>query len=354
MIIDLPRFIAQERPAWTELETMLDRIEREPDRRLNVDEVRRFHYLYEKVAADLAKITTFASEPETRRYLESLTGRAYGEIHETRERTRRFALGRWFFSKFPLAFRRHINAFWLAFAAMAVGALFGGVAVTIDPDAKETLLPGMFSYHQGRPSERVAKEEKAKRDRLGGKHATFAGSLMTNNIQASLYALSLGMTWGVGTLIFLFYNGVILGLIAIDYVRDGQTVFLLGWLLPHGVIELPAVMIAGQAGLVLGRALIGWGDRSPLKTRLRLVGNDLILLVLGLSGLLVWAGCVEGTFSQFHQPVVPYPLKIGFGVVELAALIWFLNSGSRIRSPDLETSATQTSLHASAKPKDHI
>src|SRR5207302_7250208 len=155
-----------------------------------------------------------------------------GEIHETRERTRRFALGRWFFREFPLAFRRHINAFWLAFAAMAVGALFGGVAVTIDPDAKETLLPGMFSYHQGRPSERVAKEEKAKRDRLGGRHATFAGDLMTNNIQASLYALSLGMTWGVGTLIFLFYNGVILGLIAIDYMRDGQTVFLLGWLLP--------------------------------------------------------------------------------------------------------------------------
>src|SRR5437867_5345387 len=98
--------------------------------------------------------------------------------------------------------------------------------------------------------------------------------------------------------------------------------------------ELPAVMIAGQAGLVLGRALIGWGDRSPLKTRLRLVGNDVILLVLSM--LLVWAGCVEGTLLHFHQPVVPYPLKIGFSVVELAALIWFLNSGSRDRSPDSE------------------
>ena len=43
------------------------------------------------------------------------------------------------------------------------------------------------------------------------------------------------MTWGVGTIIMLFYNGVILGAVAVDYIRAGQTKFLLGWLMPHGV-----------------------------------------------------------------------------------------------------------------------
>ena len=43
----------------------------------------------------------------------------------------------------------------------------------------------------------------------------------------------------------------ILGAVAVDYVADGQTRFLLGWLLPHGAIEIPAILIAGQAGLVL-------------------------------------------------------------------------------------------------------
>ena len=62
---------------------------------------------------------------------------------------------------------------------------------------------------------------------------------------------------GIGTMLLLFYNGVILGLVAVDYMLAGQTVFLLGWLLPHGVIEIPAVLIAGQGGLVLGRTLIG-------------------------------------------------------------------------------------------------
>jgi uncharacterized membrane protein SpoIIM required for sporulation len=42
------------------------------------------------------------------------------------------------------------------------------------------------------------------------------------------------MTYGVGTIISLFYNGIILGAVSWDYVTDGQTLFLLGWLLPHG------------------------------------------------------------------------------------------------------------------------
>jgi hypothetical protein len=62
------------------------------------------------------------------------------------------------------------------------------------------------------------------------------------------------MSWGIGTLILLFYNGVILGAIGTDYVLDGQGSFLAAWILPHGSIELPAIFIAGQAGLVLAHA----------------------------------------------------------------------------------------------------
>src|SRR2546423_284868 len=112
MIIDLQRFVAAERPIWAELETALSKLEDQPNRRVPLEEVQRFHLLYERTAADLAKITTFASEPETRRYLESLVARAYGEIHETRERNRRLNPLKWFFEILPQTFRRHIRAFW--------------------------------------------------------------------------------------------------------------------------------------------------------------------------------------------------------------------------------------------------
>ncbi len=326
MIIDLPRFISAERPAWTELESMLRRMEGEPDHRLSLDDAKRFHRLYEKVSADLARIATFASEPQLRRYLESLVARAYGEIHETRERGSRWWAMSWFFTGFPRVFRRQFAAFMLSLLITLAGAVFGGFAVGLDEEAKEAIVPGQFAHVMGDPAERVAREEKATSDRMAGEHASFAGMLMANNINVSIRVMALGMTWGIGTLILLFYNGVLLGLVAIDYILVGQTVFLLGWLLPHGVIEIPAVLIAGQAGFVLGKAILGRGDRAPLSTRLRAIQKDVTILIGGVAIMLVWAGIVESFLSQHHQPVVPYAVKIAFGLAELAALIWFLGS----------------------------
>ena len=329
MIIDLPRFIGTERPSWTELEKTLDRLQTDPDRALTLDEAKRFHFLYQKVSADLGRIATFASEPELRRYLEALTARAYGEIHETRERGRRFRPAHWFFAEFPRVFRKHVGAFYVSTIITLVGVLFGGLAVMLDDEAKEAVLPAMFANHMGDPAKRVAMEEKAKKDRYSDKHSRFASQLMTNNIGVAIKALAFGIIFGIGTIILLFYNGVILGLVGIDYILAGQGVFLAGWLLPHGVIEIPAILIAGQGGLMIGRAIVGYGDRAPFTERMRALGPDLATLIGGVAVMLVWAGFVESFLSQYHEPVIPYWVKITFGCVELAVLVWFLGSGRR-------------------------
>jgi uncharacterized membrane protein SpoIIM required for sporulation len=198
----------------------------------------------------------------------------------------------------------------------------------------------MFANHLGDPSERVAREEGDKRGRSAGNMTSFSAFLMVNNIKVSMNALALGMTYGIGTVVILFYNGIILGLVGVDYVMAGHTRFLLGWLLPHGVIELPAVMIGGQAGLVLAGALIGWGQRNTIRARLRAVAPDLVTLIFGVALMLVWAGIVEAFFSQYHAPVLPYSVKIAFGCVELVLLIVFLDRcgrpAGRTPSPELE------------------
>jgi len=261
---------------------------------------------------------TFASEPETRHYLESLVARAYGEIHESREKAARLNLLQWFFQTFPQTFRRHVRAFWLAVAVTLAGCLFGGLAIAFDPDSKSVLMP--FSHLQGSPAERVAREEQAAHDPLAGERGGFSAMLMTHNTQVSIFAMALGATWGVGTILLLFYNGVILGAVAVDYILAGQSRFLAGWLLPHGSFEIPAILIAGQGGLILGGALIGWGRSASLKSRLRAVAPDLVTLIFGVMVLLIWAGFVESFLSQYHEPVIPYSFKIIFGLVELALL----------------------------------
>src|SRR5262249_3240233 len=177
---------------------------------------------------------------------------------------------------------------------------------------------------QQSPVDRVREEEKAEKDRLAGHKSSFSAFLMTHNTKVAILTLAMGMTWGVGTLLLLFYNGVMIGAVSLDYVLAGQTKFLLGWLMPHGVIEIPAILIAGQAGFVLARPLLCWGPRHSIRPRLRLVRNDLFTLIGGVALLLVWAGFIEAFLSQYHQPVIPYSVKIAFGSVEFVLLFTFL------------------------------
>jgi uncharacterized membrane protein SpoIIM required for sporulation len=333
VIVDLQRFIANERPFWIELEKLLNHLEAEPDAEMSLQQLQLFHHLYERTASSLAKITTFSSEPETRQYLENVVGRAYSEIHETRDRQRKFYPIEWVFHTLPRTFRKHVGAFYLSVAITIAGCLFGGGAIALDPDSKPILMP--FPHLMQDPAKRVAEEERSNGDRLKGMKTTFSAELMTHNIKISILTLALGMTWGFGTILMLFYNGVILGAVAVDYIHAGETKFLLGWLMPHGVIEIPSILIAGQAGLMLAMAIIGRGSRLPLPARLRAISQDVVTLIFGVAMLLVWAGFVEAFLSQYHEPVIPYEAKIAFGCVELILLCLFLSmSGRRKGKPE--------------------
>jgi uncharacterized membrane protein SpoIIM required for sporulation len=331
VIVDLPRFVAEGRPRWAEFEQALARHAADPDATRPIAELERFFELYEGAAADLARLRSLAAPPEMATYLETLVARGYAEIHHRPARWRPralFAAGAHFVTvRFPRTFRRHFGAFVLSCAATAVGAAFGAGAVAIDDEAKSALLP--FSHLLGDPGERVRQEEAA--DGANEAHAAaeaeFSANLMTHNTRVAIFSLALGLTFGVGTLILLFYNGIVLGAVVLDYLRAGQGTFLAGWLLPHGVIEIPAFLIAGQAGLLLARTLLGQGSREPLQARVRAVADDLVVLIGGVALLLVWAGVIEAFLSQTHEPRLPYAVKIAFGLVEFGVLIFWLRRG---------------------------
>jgi uncharacterized membrane protein SpoIIM required for sporulation len=329
VILDVERFVHNEEPYWKELEKAVATCEIDPRRRMSVEELERFHYLYQRAATSLARLASNSGDPEVRAWLESLIARAYGEIHRRPAGTR-FSFWRWLGAGFPQTLRRHAGAFWLSLAVTVAGSAFGAVAIAVSPEAKATLMP--FEHLMEKPHERVAREEKEqsskKGDRLANVKGTFSAELMTHNIRIAVLTLAMGMTWGVGVITLLFYNGVSLGAVACDYVLDGQTQFLMGWLMPHGVIEIPAILVGGQAGFVLAGALVGWRSRETRRRRLAAARADVASLAGGMALMLVWAGIVEAFVSQYHQPVLPYGLKIAFGTVELILLIaYFARAG---------------------------
>ena len=328
MIINLNNFIAKERPFWTELETVLSKIENDAFYKMDVKGCKRIYFLYQRISTDLVRVSTLAHEPQLTQYLESLLSRAYKVIYSSKTNTKGFSYKYWFLNTFPQTFRKHINAFILALIVTLAGSLFGGILVSVDSEAKQVIIP--FQHLANSPEHRVEKEETREDDPMSGRQSSFSAYLMTNNIRVSILVLILGITFGIGTLIILFYNGVILGAVAADYILAGKSVFLAGWLLPHGSIEIPAILLAGQAGIMLAAALIGSDKKISFKNRLLNISNDLVTMIAGVSILLIWAGFIESFLSQYHEPVLPYSFKIIFGLIELFLLFFFLfKSGTR-------------------------
>jgi uncharacterized membrane protein SpoIIM required for sporulation len=320
VIIDLNRFIERESPYWKELEALLMRLEDDPLTKLEFEEVQRFYYLYERASSALGTLETYSIHLETVTYLERLVAAAYSETRD-RRRSGGFAIGDWLLRTWPQTVVRHWKSGLWAIAVMLGGAIFGALALAFDPVSKAELMP--FPHLAGDPSERVARDESAQIEAGDGPNSTFAAMLMTHNTRVAIMTLALGITWGIGTIIALFYNGVILGAVALDYLAAGEVVFLLGWLLPHGVIEIPAILVAGQGGLLLASAVVGWRNQLHLAARMRCILPDLVTLIFGCGLMLIWAGVIESFLSQTHEPQIPYLGKILFGGVEAVLLVGF-------------------------------
>ncbi len=324
--MDIARFIAVQRGSWDRLGELLDRAESKGLDALTPAEVNELFRLYRLASADLNRAQTATSNPGLLDYLESLVGRAYFIISPPR-RARPFRA--WWHALrygFVAVFRREKWAFALAGAALLAGAGFGWFATAADPRLTVVFLPAEHLVQT--PAERVAELEELERSGSGqigtfGAHAVFSSFLFTHNIRVSILAFALGLTFGIGTVVVLFYNGVILGSIAYNYVADGQLEFFAAWIGPHGSIELPCIVFAGGAGLIVARAQ--WARTGGVMTRrIASVRGDLLPVLVGAATLLVVAGLIEGGFSQVNEPTIPYPLKIGVAAMLFVLLCAYL------------------------------
>src|SRR4029078_3299602 len=125
-----------------------------------------------------------------------------------------------------------------------------------------------------------------------------------HNIQVAFLAFALGALTFAGGLLLLFYNGVILGAVDGMYYLDGVSTFFFAWVGPHGSLEIPAIVFGGAAGLCAGRALLAPGSvTSAAALRASFPSVWRMMLATGL--VLVLAGLIEGSFSQFSRRIFP-------------------------------------------------
>jgi len=337
VILNLERFQAHSQPRWRSLESLLGLLESRPDRRLNPVEAQQLQDLYAQTAADLNRVTHGALAPELRQYLERLVARSYAELnYAPPSRSEMWKPRSWLriFSAFPESFRRQSRYFALAVLITILGCMLGGLAVHYDPASVDVLLPADYLRN---PEQRVHEEEQGKGRHLQSAQteAAFSAQLIRHNIQVALLAAALGVTFGIGTALLLFENGVLLGAVAVNYTQRGFGLFVTAWLLPHGVFEIPSILIAGQAGFYLARLLLRRREDRDVRQTMR----EWLVLVAGLAMMLVWAGIMEAFFSQHHAPVLPYGFKVAIAVAELVLLtLYLLLTGRRRISAGLLSS----------------
>jgi uncharacterized membrane protein SpoIIM required for sporulation len=331
MILDLERFQIRARPRWSRLEALLDKVGSRPNRRLSTVEGEQLQDLYADSAADLNRVTHGAVAPELRQYLERLVARAYAELYyRPPTRSEVWQPRRWLriLTAYPEAFRRQSRYFAVALLVTILGCIFGGLAVRYDPASVDVLLPADYLAN---PSQRVHQEESGQNRHLDSPQteAAFSAELIKHNIEVALLTAALGVTFGIGTTLLLFENGVMLGAVAVRYTQQGFGLFVTAWLLPHGALEIPSILVAGQAGYYLARLMLRRRDDRDMRRSM----SEWLLLVAGLAMMLTWAGLVEAFFSQHHAPALPYQFKVAVGSAELVLLTIYLSITGRRATP---------------------
>jgi uncharacterized membrane protein SpoIIM required for sporulation len=307
--MDLSTFLQERRPAWRRLEELLERAEGSGLACLNEDEVVEFGNLYRRTASDLNQAQTFVSGDTTVRFLNDLVARAYLLIYGKTKIDLRgmvmFLVWGW-----PAVFRRYLPHFLLSGALFAFGTAFGFLACypwTRDQAALEAahnaqafLGPAGMSTIQPREEG----ENDPTEDVSSGQFNAFSSFLFTHNATVTLFAFALGITFGVGTVWFMFENGLMLGVLGAVFLEAEQAhpghgyflSFVTG-IVPHGVLEIPACLIGGAAGLLLAQAIIRarpWSRREELAR----LGKEAFLLVSGAIPLLVVAGLLEAGVAR--------------------------------------------------------
>lgn len=315
--------------ALSELEGLLRRTDASSPR-LGIRDAERLARLYVRAAAELQRARREEIDPARLLALEGVLASAYSMLYARGPQRPSWPRVLTFLIRdFPRLVRSELRLIGLSAALLLAGALAGAFVVHFDPGALLVVVPDM--HLEQTPDERVRHEAQREAFDAGGS-AVFSSFLFTHNIQVTFLVFALGLTCGIGSAAVLFWNGIPVGALAAQYHGSDQALFFWAWILPHGVVELSVVAIAGGAGFVLARGLVRPGRRSR-RAALAFEARRALGLVLGGMPLLVIAGLVEGSVSQLHPPLVPLGFKLGVASVLALALFLYLRFGGFAASP---------------------
>jgi len=303
-------WIEKRKPHWQKLESLVTNAKGNV-RLLGHDQLQELSLLYRQTAADLAVVREDPSSVHFARYLNQLMARAHNIIYAGHRASASGVLN-FFRRDYPRVFRRNTKFCALAIVVFVAGGL-GGIALTLqDPDFQlQVLGPRMVQT--------IQRKEMWTHSIISVKPVA-SSEIMTNNMTVGFMSYATGITAGIGTLYMMFFNGLLMGVIGTACALAGMSLSLWSFVAPHGALELPAIFLAGGAGLRIAHGLLFPG-LLPRRDSLAIAGRDATMLVLGTVPILIIAGTIEAFVSPTG---LAFPLKFTMSAALLALLSAYL------------------------------
>jgi uncharacterized membrane protein SpoIIM required for sporulation len=305
----IQRWIARREPNWKRLDALLKQVEKRGLKSLPAAEIKELASLYRSVSADLARARTHQVGVALVQDLQALTSRGYTQIYQGSRRQEWEAALDFYRWGFPALVQETWVYIALSTACFLAGALVAWWFAWQDPTFLSLLVP----------SELITKVRDKGELWMGsivGIEPLASTQIMTNNLSVSFGAIAGGITAGLYTLFLLVFNGLSIGAVATLVGQNNLAYPFWAFVFPHGSLELPAIFLAGGAGLLIARGLLFPGKYRRADA-LRLYGTKAAQLTYGIVPMLIIAGIIEGFFSP--SPVIPSSLKYlaGIGIFTL-------------------------------------
>jgi len=293
--VDLDAYVHAHLPEWRRLEVLTR------SRQLSGTESDELVDRYQRVATHLSVVRTAAPDAALVGYLSTLLAKARLRSVGARVATWRGVVT-FFTGRFPAALYR-LRWWW-------IGTLVANVIVTavmmwwlVDhPRVEQTLMsPEQVDQLVNHDFENYYSESAA---------SHFALRVWVNNAWVSALCLSLGIL-GAPVVYLLFQNILNLAVIGSIMTRHGHAGHFWGLILPHGMLELTAVFVAGGVGL---KFFWSWVEPGPLTRSQALAreGRTVGTVAMGLAVVL----CVSGIIEAFVTPSgLPTWARVGIGVL---------------------------------------
>jgi len=302
--MDLDAITAARRGEWERL------AELSSSRALSGPEVDELVDRYRSASADLADIKTSAGRTPVGDHVSMILGRARLRLTRAGENPLR-QLPRFFALQLPAAlYRVRWATLVIALAFTLVGGLTA-VWISGDPAILATLgAKAQLEHYAEDQFTDYYSENPA---------AEFAGTVWSNNAWLAAQCVLFGIT-GIWPLMVLMGNAIGVGqAAAVMFAFDRGDVFF-GSILPHGLLELTSLFVAGAAGLWIFWAWVAPGRRSRGEA-LAAAGRSLGTIVIGLILSLALSGFIEGFITRQPWPVW---LKVGIGALALALFLFYM------------------------------